>query len=123
MDTSNTEKKAKQPSKSTNSYATLRIKKDTRKRAVSDLKKVNEKKFGRKLRMDEYVAFALALVSDDHRRELQNSTLTHQDRLNCDYDAYVAEHGMISKDEYLGKRLSGEITPPRNARTEASPND
>lgn len=109
MDTSNTEKKAKQASKSTNTYATLRIKKDTRKRAVSDLKKVNEKKFGRKLRMDEYVAFALDLVSDDHRRELQNSKLTHQDRLNRDYDAYVAEHGMITKDEYLGKRLSGEI--------------
>ena len=63
--------------------------------------------------MDEYVSFALALITDEQRCELQNSTLSRYDRLDRDYEAYVAEHGMIAKDEYLVKRLDGEIAAPR----------
>jgi len=120
MDTNQAEKKTKPLAKASNSYATLRVKKDTRKRVVNDLKKVNDKEFGRKLRVDEYISFALNFVTENHRTELQNSTLSHQDRLNRDYKAYVAEHGMISKDEYLGKRLTGEIAPPNHPQNGAS---
>lgn len=112
MDTSHIEKKTKQPLKSTNSYATLRVKKDTRKRVVKDLEKVNSKEFGRRVRIDDYVAFALSLVTPEHHHRLQESTLSNEDRLKRDYKSYVAQHGMISRDEYLGKRLSGEISPP-----------
>jgi len=122
MDTNQAEKKAKPVAKASNSYATLRVKKDTRKRVVNDLKKVNDKEFGRKLRVDEYISFALNFVTEKHRTELQNSTLSHQDRLNRDYKAYVAEHGMISKDEYLGKRLTGEIISPKTAAIETPRN-
>lgn len=118
MDTLNAEKKSKQTSKG-NGYATLRVKKETRKRAVNDLKKINEKEFGRKVRMDEYLSFAINLMSQDHREMLQSSSLTHQDRLNRDYKIYVAQNGMISKDDYLGKRLTGEIPSPKLPQSEA----
>lgn len=122
MDTNQAEKKTKPIAKATNSYATLRVKKDTRKRVVTDLRKVNDKEFGRKLRVDEYISFALNLVTDAHRRELQNSSLSHQDRLLQEHKAYVAKNGMISKDEYLGKRLSGEIGAPHSPQNEVPQN-
>ncbi len=121
MDTSNNEKKLKVVSKP-NGYATLRVKKDTRKRVVKDLEKVNSKEFGRRVRMDDYVAFALGLVTPEHHRQLQESTLSHEDRLKRDYKAYVAQHGMISRDEYLGKRLAGEIPPPTSSTNESAQN-
>jgi hypothetical protein len=118
MDTLNTEKKSKQVVKGSG-YATLRVKKETRKRAVGDLKKINEKEFGRKVRMDEYLSFAINLVTQEHRESLQSSSLTHQDRLSRDYKTYIAQNGMISKDDYLGKRLTGEIPSPKLPRNEA----
>jgi hypothetical protein len=121
MDTSQTEKKTKQPTKS-GSYATLRVKKDTRKRVVQEVLKINKKEFGRKVRMDDFVAFALSLVTPEHHIMLQEASLSHNDRFERDYKAYVTQHGMISKDEYLGKRLAGEISPPNSSQPESAQN-
>jgi hypothetical protein len=58
---------------------------------------------------EDYLGLALTLVTEEHVAELQEESLSNTDRLERDYREYVTQHGSISKDEYLGKRLSGEI--------------
>jgi hypothetical protein len=111
MDAVQIEKKTKQPIKGSG-YASLRVKKDTRKRVVQELTKINKKEFGRKIRMDDYVTFALTLVTSEHHVALQEASLSHGDRFERDYKNHVTQNGMITKDEYLGKRLNGESTSP-----------
>jgi hypothetical protein len=72
--------------------------------------------------LGDYVAFALGLVTKEHHTMLQEATLSHEDRLKRDHKAYVALHGMISKDEYLGKRLTGEIPSPSFPQNEPAQN-
>jgi hypothetical protein len=55
----------------------------------------------------------MSLITPQHLQELQEASLTHADRLERDFRAYAAEHGSTSRDEYLGKRLTGEIPPPK----------
>ena len=47
--------------------------------------------------------------------------MSHADRLEREYREYVAKNGAISKDEYLGKRLCGEI--PASQRREGVSNE
>ena len=101
------EKKTKSVSKPS-TFAALRVKKDTRRRATQELAKIN-KKDEFKVRMNDYVSFALSLVTAEHYIALQEASLSHKDRFERDYKAYVVQNGMISKDEYLGKRLAGEL--------------
>ena len=108
MENNPTEKKVKPASKSS-AHASLRVRKETRKRVVADLAKVNRKDFGKKIRTDQYIELAISLVTPEHLVQLQEGSLSNVDRFERDYKAYVAKHGSISKDEYLGKRLSGEI--------------
>lgn len=61
------------------------------------------------IRAEEYLALAVTLIAPEHILQLQEGSLSHADRLERDYRAYVAQFGAVSKDEYLGRRLSGEI--------------
>ena len=107
MEEVQTEKKEKpvKPSRIT----TLKIKKETKKKIQTELARVNRKEHGRPLHVDDLVAFAVSLVTPEHIEKLQESTLSNADRLERDYRAYTAQIGPMSKDEYLGKRLNGEI--------------
>ena len=107
MESNVPERKAK-PSKP-NAYSTISILKETKKRISADLARINKKDFGRTIRADEYLALAVSLVTPELAKQLQESSLSNADRLERDYRAYVSQFGTISKDEYLGKRLSGEI--------------
>lgn len=107
METNLIEKRPK-VSKST-SYTTIHTRKETKKKIAADLGKINKKDFGRTIRADEYLALAVSLITPEHIQRLQDSSLSNSDRLERDYRTYVAQFGHISKDSYLGKRLSGEI--------------
>jgi hypothetical protein len=108
MDTQSTEKKAKSASKPT-AHASLRVRRDTRKRVLAELARINKKDFGRKVRTDELIALAISLVTPEHISELQDASLSNADRFEQDYRAFISTHGPITKDAYLGKRLNGEI--------------
>jgi len=110
-----TEKKGKQASKRV-TYAAIRVRKDLKRQIESHLERVNRKDFGERVRAEDYLALALNLVTPQHINELQEASLTNADRLERDFRAYTAEHGPISRDEYLGKRLAGEITNAVSAK-------
>ena len=107
MEPQSNEKKAK--SAKSSPHSSIRVRKDTRKRVLTELARINKKDFGKKVRTDELIALALGLVTPDHFRVLQEASLSNADRFERDFRAYVAKHGQMSKDEYLGKRLCGEI--------------
>jgi hypothetical protein len=108
MDTNPVEKKTKSSSKQS-PYAQIRVKKETRKKVLQDLTRINKKDFGRNIRADEYIALAISRITPGDITALQESSLSNADRLAKDYREHVAKHGPITKDEYLGKRLSGNI--------------
>lgn len=107
MDTQSTEKKVVKSVKS--AHASLRVRRDTRKRVLAELARANKKDFGRRVRTDELIALAISLITPTHISKLQDASLSNADRLEADFRAYVAKNGPIAKDDYLGKRLRGDI--------------
>jgi hypothetical protein len=108
------EKTAK-ASKKPSGYSVLHVRKETRRRVLAELAKVNKKEFGYRVRPDQYLALALSKMGADDIKQLQEESLTNADRLARDYREYVASHGMMSKDEYLGRRLRGELATSSSA--------
>lgn len=110
MDTNTATQEVKKPkTKAKQQVTALRVKPETRKKILLELAKANKKEFGRKVKADDIIAVAINLVEPHHIKELQEATLSNQDRLEREFKAYIAKHGPISKDSYLGKRLRGEI--------------
>lgn len=101
-------------------YTSVHMRKETKKRVSSDLARINKKDFGRNIRADDYLALAVSLITPEHIQQLQESSLSHADRLERDYRSYVLKFGPISKDEYLGKRLNGEIANQKGSEEESA---
>lgn len=105
----------KQDSKATKIKANLvtttpiRVKRETRRKILLELAKANKKDYGRKLRAEDLIAFAITLLQPDHIKQLQESTLSNADRLDQQFKDYITKHGTLSKDAFIGKLLAGEI--------------
>jgi hypothetical protein len=80
-----------------------------RKKILHELAKANKKDFGRKLRAEDLIAVAITLVQPEHIKQLQEATLSNADRLEQQYKDYVAKHGNLSKDAFIGKLLNAEV--------------
>jgi hypothetical protein len=94
-------------SKSANvTTVSLRVKRETKRRILAELAKVNKKDFGKKVRPDNLIALALSLLTDQHMKSLQEASLTNADRFEQRYRDYIKSHGVTSKDEFLGKILA-----------------
>lgn len=118
MENQSNEKKVK--SVKSSPHSSIRVRKDTRKRVLAELARINKKDFGKKVRTDELISLAVGLVAPEHFRVLQEASLSNADRLERDFRTYVAKHGPISKDEYLGKRLRGEIESEKSSTSSAN---
>ena len=84
----------------------IRVKRATFEKMTGLLAKVNQKELGRRVRSDDLIGFALALVTEAHVKELQDSSLSNHDRFEAMYKDHVAKKGSISKDAYLGMFLN-----------------
>ncbi len=117
METNSNDKKSKAAKPS--AHGAVRVHKETRKRVIVDLARINKKDFGKTVHADDYMALAVSLITPEHLTRLQEQSLSNSDRFERDYKAHVAKNGHITKDAYLGKRLSGEIdttiAPKENA--------
>ena len=88
---------------------TVRVSPKTRDLLTEILKKVNGKDHGRCIKADAVLALALSLVTQKEIRELQESSLTNADRLELQYQRYIQENSFISKDEWIGRLMKGEL--------------
>jgi hypothetical protein len=112
METAQSEKKPKLAAKKP-TFTALRVRRELKRQIETDLERLNKKDLGRRIRAEDYLWLALSLITPQHFQTLQETSLTHADRLERDFRDYAAEHGTTSRDEYLGKRLTGEIPPPK----------
>ena len=117
MENTPVERKTKATTKSS-SHSSLRVKKATRKRVMEILARANGKDFGRRIRAEDVIMLAIGRVTSDDITMLQDTSMSRADRLELDYKEYVSKKGAISKDDYLGKRLDGEIPDPRKTALE-----
>lgn len=108
MEQAKTEKsiKTKAPNVST---VGLRVKRETKRRVMQELAKINKKDFGKRIKADDLIALALSLVEARHVTALQQSSLSNGDRVEMLYREHVKRHGATSKDEFLGKLLAEKL--------------
>lgn len=114
-----------QPTKtSQNNTVPIRVHKDIARAIRRDLAKLNKKEFGRRIRVDDYVAKAISKLTDDDRRELQEASLSNADRLELMY----RQHGksgdsQISKEEFLGRLIADFTESTMRANQEHNEKD
>ena len=87
----------------------LRVKRETKRKILADLAKVNKKEFGKRVASDELLLIALSLITDQHIKSVQAASLSNADRLEIQYREFVKKNGATSKDDFLGKILSGKV--------------
>ncbi len=102
------ESKVNKAKAATASTAPIRVKRETKRRLLAELAKVNKKDFGRKIRIDDLISVLLPMLTDAHIKSLQNNSMTNADHLERQYRAYISKHGPLTKDEFIGKLLIGE---------------
>ena len=119
MEQAKTEKsiKTKAPTVST---VGLRVKRETKRRVMQELAKINKKDFGKRIKADDLIALALSLVEARHVTALQQSSLSNGDRVEMLYREHVKRHGATSKDEFLGKLLAEKLDVTTSASDAAS---
>ncbi len=72
--------------------------------------RANRKSFGRKITEKEIILKGLRLVTSEHLKELQDSSLTEKDRLHLAHEEYAKRNGKITLDQFIGKLIRGELT-------------
>ncbi len=107
-----TTSKASKAKAATISTAGLRVKRETKKRVMQELARINEKEFGKRVKADDLIVLALSLVEAKHIDELQTRSLSNADRLEQQYRDHSKAHGHITKDAFLGRLLNHEIASP-----------
>ena len=105
----NTEiEKSTQPAKPKSKPSTdyIRIRKETKKKILSELATINKKELGKSVTPDQYIALAISLLTPDHVEQLKDQSLSNKDRLETQYKKYCSEHGKVTMDEFIGILLT-----------------
>ena len=102
--------KAAQQSTSKSSMTAIRVRKETRRKIVTVLTRINKKDFGRKIRADELIALALDTVTEQEIAALQQQSMTNADRIEAAFRAHLKRHPGITKDQFLGTLLNSQLS-------------
>jgi Rps23 Pro-64 3,4-dihydroxylase Tpa1-like proline 4-hydroxylase len=103
------EKVNKPKSKSVAKSASVRVHLAAKERAALLLLNANKKKLGRKIKFEDLFELALGLVTDEHLKQLQERSLTHEDRKEILRQKYISARGQISKDEFTGFMMTADF--------------
>ena len=103
METKPIVKKTRSQDAKGNSMLAIRVKKETAKGVQELLKKLNKKDYGRRVRADELISLAVTLVTPEHHKQLQDATLSEQDRVKREHREYCSQNGNISFEQYIGE--------------------
>lgn len=87
----------------------VRITSDTKNMLDQILAEANSKDLGGKVKPESVLALALSLVKKDEIEKLKAGTLTNADKLELRYREHVKMHGPITKDDFLGRVLRGDL--------------
>ena len=84
----------------------VRVRRETKKKILTDLVALNKKDFGRKVTVDDYVQLAISLIKPEYLERLKEQSLSNRDRMELKYKEYCTANGKISKDDFIGMLLS-----------------
>ncbi len=73
-------KTTKSKDKNAAKHVSIRVRNSSKKLAAALLEKANDKKFGRKIKIDELFELAVTLVTSEHINLLQGNSMTNEDR-------------------------------------------
>ncbi len=90
----------------------IRVKPETKKRLQVDLGRFNKKSHGKRIKVDDLLQRALALVGDEDISELQEASLSNQDRLERLYQEHAKMQTSLTKDQFLGSLLESYASQP-----------
>ncbi len=99
----------KAPGKRSSKFSSIRISRDTRRKLENILLIANKKAIGRKIKIEQALNLAIELVEEKHIKELQNRSMTNEDRKELLRQKYVELRGSISKDEFTGFMMKSEF--------------
>lgn len=91
----------------------IRVKQLTKNKLLQLLKRANKDRMGRRIKMDDILAYGVDLITDDHLADICNNALSNGDRLELLFKRILKEKSGLTKDEFLGMLLSGEISPAK----------
>jgi hypothetical protein len=96
--------KPESKSKAKPSTDSLRVRRETKKKILAELVILNKEGLG-KVTPDQYVALAISLLTSSHLEQLKQRSLTAKDRIEQRYREYRAQHGKVSKNDFLATLL------------------
>lgn len=83
-------------------WHTIRISNNTKMLCSRISKIANQKKIGRKIKIDEILKLGLHLITDTEIKKIQNTSLSNEDRKEQLRQIYIKKIGPITKDEFTG---------------------
>ena len=83
-------------------WHTIRISNDTKMLCSRISKIANQKKIGRKIKIDEILKLGLNLITYTEVKKIQNTSLSNEDRKEQLRQIYIKNIGPITKDEFTG---------------------
>jgi len=104
-----TEKPMKQKAQQSNRMV-FRISKETGKKVLGLLSKINKKDFGKKVKMDHLILELLSFASDAVVEKLRQNSLTNHDKLEMKFKEYASKKPGMSKDEFVGLIPEGKLS-------------
>jgi hypothetical protein len=100
--------KEKKIYKATSVY--MRLNKEAYRKIQHELANLNKKAWGKTITPDQFVTLAITLIQDIHRKQLQDDSLSNKDRLEQKYSEYCRSVSRVTRDEFVGLLLSGQIS-------------
>ena len=89
---------------------TIRLRAEEYKVLHGLLQSANSKALGRKIVPSDILSIALALVNENHLKQLQRSSLRNKDLKSFYRTKYIEENGHITIDEFEGFVMSPEFS-------------
>ena len=87
----------------------MRVRCKTKSRLEHSLRQANKDLFGKKVKVDDLILFALSLITDTHLADSCSKTLSNKDRMELLYRKLSKEKRGITRDDFLGMLLDGKI--------------
>lgn len=87
----------------------IRIAPETKNMLDQILSEANNKELGSKVKPENVFTLALSLVKKEQIEALKSASLTNADKLELRYREHVKVHGPMTKDDFLGRVLSGDL--------------
>ena len=101
-------KSVRKKSQATSKWQNARLKVETKNKADAILKKANQKKSGRRIKLDQLISLSLDKINDSDILMLQNQSLTAHDHLENMRSFYIKSHGNITPKEFTTFTMSLE---------------